>query len=57
MGAIIGGILGFLYWKFIGCSSGSCTISSKPINSNVYFSLMGALLFGIFKKEKKIQGS
>jgi hypothetical protein len=30
-GIAIGGISGFLYYYFIGCSSGSCAITSKPI--------------------------
>jgi len=52
-GAVIGGIGGFLYWKFVGCSSGTCPITSKPLNSSLYGAFMGALLFGLFKREKK----
>ncbi len=51
-GAIIGAIAGWLYWKNIGCSSGTCMITSSPVRSTIYFAAMGALLFGIFKKEK-----
>jgi hypothetical protein len=51
-GAAAGAIAGFLYWKYIGCLTGTCAITSKPFNSTVYFALMGALLFGYFKKEK-----
>ncbi|MGD9568171.1 MAG: DUF6132 family protein [Sedimentibacter sp.] len=43
-GAAIGGVLGFLYYKFIGCSTGSCPITSKPLNSILYGAVMGALL-------------
>jgi len=53
IGAIAGAIAGFFYWQQIGCSSGTCLITSKPVNSTLYGSLMGALLFGIFKKEPK----
>jgi hypothetical protein len=35
----------------IGCSNGTCLISSKPVNSTVYFAVMGAILFSLFKKE------
>jgi len=49
-GAIVGAIAGYLYWKYVGCLSGTCSITSKPINSTLYFALMGALLFGMFKK-------
>jgi hypothetical protein len=51
--ALLPGLLGFLYWQQIGCVSGTCLITSKPVNSTVYGSLMGALLFGLFKKETK----
>ena len=53
IGAIAGAVAGFLYWQQIGCISGTCLITSKPVNSTVYGSLMGALLFGLFKKETK----
>lgn len=52
IGACFGAIAGYTYYSQIGCSSGTCMITSKPINSTLYFALMGALLFGIFKKEK-----
>jgi C4-dicarboxylate transporter len=55
IGVVIGAIAGFAYWKFIGCNSGTCMITSKPLNSTLYGSLMGYLLFSIFKKEQKIQ--
>ena len=51
IGAIAGAIAGFFYWQQIGCMSGTCLITSKPVNSTLYGSLMGALLFGMFKKE------
>jgi hypothetical protein len=50
-GAVIGAIAGYLYWQQIGCSPGTCMITSKPVNSTFYGALMGALLFGMFKKE------
>lgn len=55
LGIIIGAIGGFLYWKFIGCSTGTCMITSKPLNSSLYGGLMGYLLFNIFKKEDSAQ--
>lgn len=55
IGIVIGAIAGFAYWRFIGCNSGTCMITSKPLNSTLYGSLMGYLLFSIFKKEQKIQ--
>ncbi len=49
IGAIVGGIGGYLYYYFIGCASGSCAITSKPINSMIYFSVMGGLAASIIK--------
>jgi hypothetical protein len=53
IGAFIGAISGFLYWKYVGCQTGTCSITSSSINSTIYFALMGTLVFGLFKKEKK----
>lgn len=53
IGICLGAIAGFAYWKFVGCNSGTCMITSKPLNSTLYGSLMGYLLFSIFKKETK----
>ncbi|WP_324756236.1 DUF6132 family protein [Sphingobacterium thalpophilum] len=53
IGAIIGAASGFLYWKFIGCSTGSCAITSNPVNSTLYGAAMGGLLLSTFKKDKK----
>lgn len=55
IGAVIGSIAGYLYWQQIGCDSGTCIITSKPVNSTIYGALMGALLFGMFKNESKKQ--
>ncbi len=52
IGITLGAVAGFLYWKFVGCSSGTCMITSKPINSTLYGAVMGYLVAGIFKKEK-----
>jgi len=51
-GVVVGALGGFLYWNYVGCESGTCMITSKPINSTLYGALMGFLLFGMFQKEK-----
>lgn len=53
IGAVVGAVGGFLYWNFIGCNSGSCAITSSPVNSSLYGALMGSVFFTIFKKENK----
>jgi len=50
-GLIIGTIAGLFYWYLVGCASGTCPITSKPLNSAVYGAVMGALALSIFKKE------
>jgi hypothetical protein len=52
VGVFVGALSGFLYWNYVGCTSGTCMITSKPINSTLYGGLMGYLLLGIFKKEE-----
>lgn len=50
IGLFAGAICGFLYYAYIGCASGNCAITSKPINSTLYGALLGGLLFNIFEK-------
>jgi len=52
-GGIVGGIGGFLYWRYVGCSSGTCPITSSPIMSTIWGVVMGGLLFSlIFVRNK-----
>jgi phage shock protein E len=50
-GVLLGAMGGYAYYHFIGCTSGTCRISSKPVNSTLYFGLMGGLFMSIFKKK------
>ena len=57
LGVVVGLIAGYIYYKQVGCASGTCAITSKPLNSTLYGGLMGGLLFNLFatspkKKEK-----
>lgn len=54
---LLGAVAGFLYWKFVGCKTGSC-----PIKSNWYLMvlygvlagyLVGDLIKGVIEKRKK----
>ncbi len=54
LGVAIGAVAGWCYWYFVGCASGTCPITSKPINSSLYGALMGYLLFSMFKTNKKV---
>jgi hypothetical protein len=49
---VLGGIIGFVYWDSVGCESGTCAITSKPANSTIYFAILGAMVFNLFKKQQ-----
>ena len=53
IGALLGGLAGFLYYKYVGCVTGTCAITSNPFRSTIYFAFFGAILLGIFKPDKK----
>lgn len=52
IGVAVGALTGYFYWQQIGCNSGTCAITSSPVNSTLYGSVMGGLLFSMFKREK-----
>ena len=49
MGLLLGVIGGYLYYHFIGCTSGTCAITSNPYMSILWGGLMGYLVADIFK--------
>ena len=53
IGVAAGLIAGYAYYHFIGCASGTCAITSKPLNSTLYGGMMGGLLFNMFVKSPK----
>jgi hypothetical protein len=42
--AAAGGALGFAYYKFVGCRTGTCPITSSPYISTLYGALLGYLI-------------
>ena len=38
---VIGGVAGFLYYHFVGCTSGTCAITSNPFMSIMMGGFMG----------------
>ena len=53
IGIAIGALAGYGYYFYVGCASGNCAITSKPLNSTLYGALMGGLIFNMFVKENK----
>ncbi|MDD5361326.1 MAG: DUF6132 family protein [Ignavibacteria bacterium] len=43
-GVFAGAVAGFLYWKFIGCASGTCPLTSSWKIMLVYGGITGGLL-------------
>ena len=41
---VVGGILGYLYYHFIGCPSGACPITANPYTSTLYGVFIGIAL-------------
>ena len=43
-----GALVGLGYYALVGCSTGSCVITSSPFTSMAYMALVGWLLSGAF---------
>lgn len=41
---VVGGIGGFIYWKYVGCLNGTCTIKSVWYWSTLWGAAVGFLL-------------
>ena len=48
-----GAILGYAYYYFIGCRTGSCPISSNPYISTIYGAFAG-LILALPSKKKNV---
>ena len=49
---VMGGVLGFLYYEFIGCTSGACPITSNPYSSIFVGILIASLIIMPNRKKK-----
>jgi hypothetical protein len=47
IGGAVGALAGFLYYRFIGCRTGSCPLTSTLYGSVLYGTLLGSLLGGV----------
>ena len=44
LGVLLGGTAGFLYYHFVGCSSGSCFITSHSYNTVIFGAISGYVI-------------
>ncbi len=50
LGAAAGGGLGFLYYRVVGCRSGTCPLTSTIYGSVLYGTVLGTLVVGILAR-------
>ncbi len=55
LGAVLGAIGGYLYWRYVGCSTGTCPITSSPTISTLYGAVIGGLFGGIFRRKDETE--
>jgi len=44
VGGIVGAVLGFLYYRFVGCRTGACPLTGNPYISTIYGAVLGMLI-------------
>lgn len=44
VGMSAGAILGYVYYRFVGCVGGSCPMTRNPYTSSLYGAFLGALI-------------
>ncbi len=43
LGLVIGGGLGYLYHRLVGCSTGACPLTATPFRAITYGAVMGLI--------------
>jgi hypothetical protein len=46
IGVVVGGALGFLYQRVVGCSTGACPLTSSPWITTLYGMVVGGVIAG-----------
>ncbi len=44
IGGVVGAVLGFALYKFVGCKTGACPITANPFISMAIYGFVGAML-------------
>lgn len=53
IGLVVGAVGGYIYYLKVGCSTGSCPITSNPYLTILWGAAMGYLLGDMFNAKKK----
>ncbi|HJV39126.1 MAG TPA: DUF6132 family protein [Geothrix sp.] len=43
LGLAVGGVLGYVYQRLVGCSTGTCPLTATPLRAITYGAVMGLL--------------
>ena len=43
-GVIVGALLGYAYYRFVGCATGACPLTSNPWVTTIYGAVIGFLV-------------
>jgi len=54
-GIVLGAIAGYAWYRFVGCSTGTCPITSNPWTSTLYGGVMGGLSFTTLLSKNEIK--
>lgn len=55
VGVLVGIVVGYIYYYYVGCLSGTCPITSNPYRMMIYGAIVGYLLFDLFSNDKKVK--
>ena len=57
LSAVLGAAGGWLYYHHVGCSNGTCAITSNPWGSAIYGAVAGSMLIGLFTPVRRTSGA